>query len=169
MSGRLPHFDLRPEHCVRSAEQYYRRLLSIPSSRKVNPSLNSRGVVKEVSFLRRSSVGSSRPVAPSAGRLQRREPDRISVDGSVGHLRRLVVEQRRAQDLENRSGKYVQPTTNSILAEASALEKKTPASETLSMIDDAAPTGYPIINYEYDILPAKEPGAKLAAAVRAFL
>ena len=71
--------------------------------------------------------------------------------------------------LENRSGKYVQPTASSILAEASALEKKTPASETLSMIDDAAPTGYPIINYEYGILPAKEQSAKVAAAVRAFL
>ena len=71
--------------------------------------------------------------------------------------------------LENRSGKYVQPTASSILAEASALEKKTPARETLSMIDDAAPTGYPIINYEYGILPAKEQSAKVAAAVRAFL
>ncbi|HTT90964.1 MAG TPA: hypothetical protein VMF65_15525 [Acidimicrobiales bacterium] len=37
------------------------------------------------------------------------------------------------------------------------------------MIDDSAPNGYPIINYEYGILPAKEQSSTVAAAVRAFL
>jgi len=71
--------------------------------------------------------------------------------------------------LENRSGQYVQPTSASILAEASALEAKTPPTEALSMIDDAAPAGYPITNYEYGILPAKEQSQTVAAAVKAFL
>jgi phosphate transport system substrate-binding protein len=68
--------------------------------------------------------------------------------------------------LANRSGRYVLPTPSSVLAAASALEAKTPPSEALSMIDDTASTGYPIINYEYGILPAKEQNQTTAAAVR---
>jgi hypothetical protein len=40
----------------RTAEEHYCRRLSIPSRRKVNPSLNWRGVVNEASLLLRSSV-----------------------------------------------------------------------------------------------------------------
>ena len=36
------------------------------------------------------------------------------------------------------------------------------------MIDDSAPNGYPVINYEYGILPAKEQSSTVAAAARAF-
>ena len=71
--------------------------------------------------------------------------------------------------LQNRSGKFVQPTGKTIVAEAAALESKTPPNETLSMIDDSAPNGYPIINYEYGILPAHESNARVADAVKAFL
>ncbi len=71
--------------------------------------------------------------------------------------------------LQNRAGKFVQPTSKTIVAEAAAMEKKTPANEALSMIDDSAPNGYPIINYEYAILPGREANSRQAAAVRAFL
>jgi phosphate transport system substrate-binding protein len=37
------------------------------------------------------------------------------------------------------------------------------------MIYDKAAGGYPIVNYEYGIIPPKEPDANTAAAVRAFL
>ena len=40
-------------------------------------------------------------------------------------------------------------------AEAKQLEAKTPANETLSMIYDKAAGGYPIVNYEYAIIPAE--------------
>jgi phosphate transport system substrate-binding protein len=71
--------------------------------------------------------------------------------------------------LQNRSGQYVQPTTASIRAEAAALQNKTPANESLSMIDDSASDGYPIINYEYAIIPGKEANKNTADAVKAFL
>ena len=37
------------------------------------------------------------------------------------------------------------------------------------MIYDSAPGGYPIVNYEYAIIPPKELNNQKAAAVRAFL
>jgi phosphate transport system substrate-binding protein len=72
-------------------------------------------------------------------------------------------------ELDNASNNYELPTPATILAESQALAAKTPPSETLSMIDDSAPDGYPIVNYEYGIIPAKESSTQVAQAVQAFL
>ncbi|HMK98341.1 MAG TPA: phosphate ABC transporter substrate-binding protein PstS [Acidimicrobiales bacterium] len=72
-------------------------------------------------------------------------------------------------ELANASGRYELPTPQTVEAEAMALESKTPANEALSLIYDSAPNGYPIINYEYAIIPPKENGNNQAAAVKAFL
>jgi len=71
--------------------------------------------------------------------------------------------------LQNKSGKFFLPNPASMTAEAKQLEKKTPPNETLSMIYDSAPNGYPIVNYEYAIIPPSEVNNHVAAAVRAFL
>jgi phosphate transport system substrate-binding protein len=72
-------------------------------------------------------------------------------------------------ELVNASGNAELPTAATISAEAHELESSTPPDETLSMIYDKAPAGYPVINYEYAIIPPKEPDANTAAAVKAFL
>jgi len=59
-------------------------------------------------------------------------------------------------ELKNAAGNYELPTPATILAESNALAAKTPPTETLSMIYDSAPDGYPIVNYEYAIIPAKK-------------
>jgi phosphate transport system substrate-binding protein len=71
--------------------------------------------------------------------------------------------------LENASGHYELPTSATVAAEAHELEAKTPPNETLSMIYDSAPDGYPIVNYEYALIPPKESSTQEAAAVQAFL
>jgi phosphate transport system substrate-binding protein len=71
--------------------------------------------------------------------------------------------------LENKSGKFLLPTPTTITAEAKQVEAKTPPNETLSMIYDSAAGGYPIINYEYAIIPPKELNNEHAQAVKAFL
>jgi phosphate transport system substrate-binding protein len=71
--------------------------------------------------------------------------------------------------LVNESGHPELPTPATITAESQELAASTPANEALSMIFDKAPGGYPIVNYEYGIIPPKEPDANTAAAVRAFL
>lgn len=71
--------------------------------------------------------------------------------------------------LKNAAGKFVQPTPASIAAAAAAMTSKTPANQTLSMINGPAPTGYPIINYEYAIVPTHQTDGTKAEDIRAFL
>jgi len=71
--------------------------------------------------------------------------------------------------LGNASGNYEVPTAGSITAEAGAFTSKTPADEAISMIYGDASGGYPIINYKYAIVPAKEQNATVAQAVKSFL
>jgi phosphate transport system substrate-binding protein len=71
--------------------------------------------------------------------------------------------------LKNGAGNFEAPSSATISAEANALTGKTPASETLSMIDANVPTGYPIVNYEYAIVSKKQTNGVVAEDVRAFL
>ena len=71
--------------------------------------------------------------------------------------------------LANQAGNYLLPTAASISAAAAAFTGKTPANETLSMINGPAANGYPIINYEYAIVNAHQSNATVAQDIRAFL
>lgn len=71
--------------------------------------------------------------------------------------------------ISNASGNYEVPNASTVSAEADALESKTPANETLSMIYDNASGGYPIVNYEYAIVQQHQSNSNEAAAIRAFL
>jgi phosphate transport system substrate-binding protein len=71
--------------------------------------------------------------------------------------------------LANKAGKYLQPTSAAIKAAAAALTGKTPANESLSMINGPAPDGYPIVNYEYAIVKTAQSDATQAEDIRAFL
>ena len=72
-------------------------------------------------------------------------------------------------ELKNASGQYVQPTPATISAAAASFTSKTPADETLSMINGPASGGYPIINYEYAIVKSTQSNGTEAEAMRAFL
>jgi phosphate transport system substrate-binding protein len=71
--------------------------------------------------------------------------------------------------LKNAAGQYVLPTPASISAAAAAFTSKTPANETISMINGPAPAGYPIVNYEYAIVKATQTDGTKAESIRAFL
>jgi phosphate transport system substrate-binding protein len=71
--------------------------------------------------------------------------------------------------LANKAGKFLQPTPASIKAAANAMTGKTPANESLSMINGPAPDGYPIVNYEYAIVKSSQSDAVKAEDIRAFL
>jgi phosphate transport system substrate-binding protein len=72
-------------------------------------------------------------------------------------------------EIENGNGQYLAPSSTTISAEANALTSKTPANETLSMIDAKVPGGYPIVNYEYAIVSKKQTNGTVAEDMRAFL
>jgi len=71
--------------------------------------------------------------------------------------------------LANKAGKFLQPTSDAIKAAAAALTAKTPANESLSMINGPASDGYPIVNYEYAIVKSSQSDAVKAEDIRAFL
>ncbi|HEY3977073.1 MAG TPA: phosphate ABC transporter substrate-binding protein PstS [Streptosporangiaceae bacterium] len=71
--------------------------------------------------------------------------------------------------LKNAAGKFLQPTPATISAAAAAFTSKTPADETLSMINGPAAGGYPIINYEYAIVKGTQSDGSKAESIRAFL
>jgi len=72
-------------------------------------------------------------------------------------------------ELKNGSGNYELPTASSISTAAAAFTAKTPANETISMINGPAASGYPIVNYEYAIVKTSQPNATQAEDMRAFL
>jgi len=71
--------------------------------------------------------------------------------------------------LKNASGSFLAPTPATVSAAAAALTGKTPADETLSLINGPAANGYPIINYEYAIVNTKQSNGTTAEDMRAFL
>jgi phosphate transport system substrate-binding protein len=71
--------------------------------------------------------------------------------------------------LKNGSGNYESPSAATIAAEANAFTSKTPANESISMIDGAVPNGYPIINYEYLVVNSKQSNATVTQDIRALL
>ena len=68
--------------------------------------------------------------------------------------------------VENGSGSYELPNSSTITTEAQAFISKTPANESLSLINGP---GYPIINYEYAIVNSKQSSTTVAQDVQAFL
>ena len=71
--------------------------------------------------------------------------------------------------LQNAKGQYEVPTAASIAAEAASFVKKTPANGTISLIYGSAPTGYPIVNYEYAIVSDKQSSSTTAKGIRSLL
>ena len=71
--------------------------------------------------------------------------------------------------LKNKSGAYELPSQATIGAAAASFATSTPASGAISMIFGPAPDGYPIVNYEYGIVPTKQPNQLEAQTVKAVL
>jgi phosphate transport system substrate-binding protein len=71
--------------------------------------------------------------------------------------------------LRNTAGNYELPSAASIGAAVARFVSSTPPNETISMVNGPAPTGYPIVNYEYVIVRTSQPSAAKARDLKAFL
>jgi len=71
--------------------------------------------------------------------------------------------------LENQDGKFLLPTAETVSAAASALDRRTPADERLSLVFAPGDESYPLINYEYAVVSVRQPDPATAAAIRHFL
>jgi phosphate transport system substrate-binding protein len=87
----------------------------------------------------------------------------------ISYLSKTQAARLGTASLKNKAGNFEQPTGASISAAAAALTAKTPPNETLSMINGPAPSGYPIVNYEYAIVQTRQSNGIKAEDIRAFL
>ncbi len=71
--------------------------------------------------------------------------------------------------IKNKAGHFLLPTAKTVSAAASGLIAKTPADERLSLVFSEGADSYPIINYEYAIVNAKQANPETAKAIREFL
>jgi phosphate transport system substrate-binding protein len=71
--------------------------------------------------------------------------------------------------LQNKAGKFVLATPETVSAAVAATANKTPADERVSLIFAEGDNSYPIINYEYAIVKQQQPSPEMASAVREFL
>ncbi len=71
--------------------------------------------------------------------------------------------------IKNKAGKFLLPTAKTVSAAASGLIAKTPADERISLVFSDGANSYPIINYEYAIVNAKQANPETAKAIRDFL
>ncbi len=71
--------------------------------------------------------------------------------------------------LRNALGAYEAPSAKTIGAAVASFVSATPVNETISMVDGPAVTGYPIVNYEYAIVSARQHAPAKARDIKAFL
>jgi len=71
--------------------------------------------------------------------------------------------------LENQDGKFLFPTAATISPAAAALTPRTPPDERLTLAFAPGPDSYPLINYEYAVVSAKQPNPQVASAISNFL
>jgi phosphate transport system substrate-binding protein len=71
--------------------------------------------------------------------------------------------------LQNKDGKFVLANNTTVSAAVAAMASKTPADERVSLIFAPGAQSYPIINYEYAMIKAKQPSADTAKELKEFL
>lgn len=71
--------------------------------------------------------------------------------------------------LRNQAGRFVAPSATNVRAAAAQLGPRTPKDERLSLVFAPGADSYPLVNYEYAIVPAKQSNAAVAEALRTFL
>lgn len=71
--------------------------------------------------------------------------------------------------IKNKAGHFLLPTAKTVGAAASGLIAKTPADERISLVFSEGADSYPIINYEYAIVNAKQANPETAKAIKDFL
>ena len=87
----------------------------------------------------------------------------------ISYLSKALSDGLGEAELENAAGKFVLPTSASMLAAVASFVPATPANETISMVNGPAQAGYPIVNYEYAIVARNQPNAAEAQDIQAFL
>jgi phosphate transport system substrate-binding protein len=103
------------------------------------------------------------------------EADCARIVGCVAYIGISYLHQAQADGLgyaalKNAAGNFVLPTeAGSVLAAADRFVSSIPENESISMVNGPAARGYPIVNYEYAIVPDHYQSPITARDVKAFL
>jgi phosphate transport system substrate-binding protein len=71
--------------------------------------------------------------------------------------------------LKNAAGNFVAATPQTVRSAAAALAARTPPDERLSLVFAPGAQSYPLVNYEYAVVSAKQSNPETASALREFL
>ncbi len=71
--------------------------------------------------------------------------------------------------LKNQSGQFLLPTADTISKGASELDPRTPPDQRLTLVFAPGEQSYPLVNYEYVVVAARQDDPETAAALRNFL
>ena len=71
--------------------------------------------------------------------------------------------------LQNKSGTFLQPTSDTVTAAATAGSSNVPANLAQSLIYEPGAQAYPIVNFEYLVLKSTQADANTSLAIRTFL
>jgi phosphate transport system substrate-binding protein len=81
----------------------------------------------------------------------------------------LAAEHLGTARLKNQAGNFAAPNPRTVRFAAAELGPRTPKDERVSLVFAPGAESYPLVNYEYAIVAAKQPDPATAAALRAFL
>jgi phosphate transport system substrate-binding protein len=117
------------------------------------------------------------PTVPGAVGVERNEAMVQAIKGtpySIGYVGISYTSEMTAGGLgtamlKNEAGKFVLPTREAIVEGAASLGGRTPADERLSLAYAPGDRSYPLVNYEYVVVSAKQPDPETAAALHRFL
>jgi phosphate transport system substrate-binding protein len=84
-------------------------------------------------------------------------------------FRELAAARLATATLKNQAGNFVTSNPDTVRAAAADLGSRTPRDERLSLVFAPGAESYPLVNYEYAIVAARQPNSATAAALRAFL
>jgi ABC-type phosphate transport system substrate-binding protein len=87
--------------------------------------------------------------------------------GSEAGIKKIISGE--AASLKNESGNFVLPTKEAVEAAAAGLGASTPPNKRLTIVLAPGAATYPIVNYEYAIVSAKQADKATATALRKFL
>ncbi|MGC1303664.1 MAG: phosphate ABC transporter substrate-binding protein PstS [Caulobacteraceae bacterium] len=71
--------------------------------------------------------------------------------------------------LKSYSGQFLAPNPQTIAAAAAGLGPRTPPDQRLTLVNAPGVNAYPLINYEYAVVSARQPNAATAVALKRFL
>jgi phosphate transport system substrate-binding protein len=95
-------------------------------------------------------------------------PYSIAYVGS-SYFREIAAAHLGVATLKNQAGNFVDANPRSIRLAAAVLGSRTPQDERLSLVFAPGADSYPLVNYEYAVVAAKQPNPATAAALRDFL